>query len=152
MVFSPCKIDWTCVHVWARSAKPSAKLLRCEGYFPRACFYIRASEGKSFLGIEESSFCEGICAHDLLEILVRANISGERANQPRPFPEHPRGQKPSESLPRTAAFAVWCYLWFDVSTSRLVCLSGNKNPPPKWCLHTARALCVVLCTLEDNPN
>ena len=62
-----------CIHVSSFSAKPLAKLPRCAGYLPRACFcislhkcFLGPSAGKLLLETEEDSFREGIRVHDLL--------------------------------------------------------------------------------------
>ena len=124
-----------CIAVCNPSAKPSAKLPRCEGYLLRACFYKsvykcfrRPSAGKLLLETEEGSFREGIRVHGLL-VNVLGNDHPNKikllcANQQRPpasFCGKNTFRKPSANrLQCGATFLV------DMSTSIHVCLSETK--------------------------
>ena len=83
-------------------------LPRCEGYLPRACFYIRLykcfrgpSAGKLFLETEEGSFREGIRTYGLLGNKHLTEIKLLCANQKGLFRELPREKQPSANLPRS---------------------------------------------------
>ena len=121
------------------SAKSSAKLPRCEGYLPRACFFISLrkcfrgpSAGKLLLETEEGSFREGIRAHGLLVNVLGNNHPTEIklpcANQQGLFRELPRGKnnfrKPAANLPRLQCGATFSV---DRSTSKHGCLSRKKK-------------------------
>lgn len=108
-----------------RTTRPLPRNLpRCGAHLSRACFCIGASAGKLF----EGSFPKGIRAHDLLVLLVRANVVLERASQPCPFRELPR--------------ATNCGAIFSVDiTYTHVCLSGsNKNTHLSACLSAGACL------------
>ena len=118
-----------CIDVSNPSAKPSAKLPRCEGHLPRASFYISLdkcfrgpSAGKLLLETKEGSFREAIRAHGL-----QVNVLGNS----HPTDRHETTMCKSSfsgNLPRIfrdCGHGPSCFV--DMSTSIHICLSGKIN-------------------------